>query len=283
MPLPDLPTLPGPPAPGQSTTSSTSIPSEPARTTSKPEERTFHSFSSGNWTAPYGTGTKPQYRPPQAPRSSNAVASPHSPSTPRGSHKSSISSVNAPPYPTGQGRFSSDDLPNTTGSSYGFPTTPVNHGSAPSKYTGTIRPYQPSSFGKSQYGNVTGIYGSATGSRYASGITLGTGFTANATQASTVWGRQPACTASWSSRLAANNGTVMTTKVYSRTVSLPTAFTSTWAVGQYITGPTTETINVGKSIFPNVIKLFSCGRLLMLFLGKLGPLFNSRVLPSGVA
>ena len=123
--------------------------------------------------------------------------------------------------------------------------------------TGTAGPYKISSLGQPKYGNFSSPHGSATRSGYASGITLGTSFTANATQASIVWGRQPACTASWKSRLAANNGTVMTTKVYSRTVSLPTPFTSTWAVSEYITGPTTETINVGEShkIFKILLRL----------------------------
>lgn len=111
--------------------------------------------------------------------------------------------------------------------------------------TGTAAPYITDSSVQCNHGNLSSIDGSRKTSGFASGITLGTGFTANATQASILWGRQPACTASWKSRLAANNGTVMTTRVDSRTVALPTPFTSTWAVSEYITGPTTETIKAG--------------------------------------
>lgn len=143
-------------------------------------------------------------------------------------------------HPTGSLGLQS---PHPTGSRY-----PIRHSPLP---TGPAGPYKASTFGQPNYRNSSLLSSSAKSSGYASGITLGTGFMSNATQASTIWGRDPACTASWKSRVSANNGTVMTTKVYSRTISLPTQVTSTWAVSEFVTGPTTEVITAGKC-FSNI-------------------------------
>ena len=254
--LPNLPTLPGVPV-SELSTSTTGSTSSKERSVSSPSQGgASYSPKFRNSTASQGTRTSLQYRPPQAPRSNHTVAPPLSPTiesqpTLQGPYRPSNAAGTAPLYQTAGGRSSSGDSLNTAGHPLPHASlpSPTGYGSGFSWPTGTAKPHKPSSFGKPQYGNSTGIYGSESGTRYASGITLGAAFTANTSQASTIWGRNPACTASWKSRLAANNGTVMTTKVYSRTISLSTPFTSTWALDEpAITGPTTETINAGKSL-----------------------------------
>lgn len=213
---------------------------------------TFQNSESVNSTVPSGTGSRSQYRPSQARESTQTNTPPQFPaqrtlSTLHLWYKTPIATGEFPPYPAQARNSRPHSPPNTprlgSANSRTRASSVSGHKTAAEPPIGTAPPYQASLLGRPKYMNSTSNHGSASGNQYPSGITLGTAFTANA---SIVWGRQPACTASWKSRLAANNGTVMTTRIDYETFSLATPITTTWAVSKAVTGPTTEVVKAGK-------------------------------------
>ena len=77
------------------------------------------------------------------------------------------------------------------------------------------------------------------------------------------WGRDPACSTSWKSRVEANNGTVMTTKVYSYTVALSTLTTTTFRLDAVVSGPATKTYNAGTVTYQVGPEDVCCGQCLV--------------------
>ena len=63
------------------------------------------------------------------------------------------------------------------------------------------------------------------------------------------WARNPACTASWLSRVAANNGTVITTQSWRYTAALNSTATTTLALNMIATGPTTTVFTPGAATY----------------------------------
>ncbi len=59
------------------------------------------------------------------------------------------------------------------------------------------------------------------------------------------WATNPACTASWLSRLAASNGTVVTTQSWRYTAALSVTSTTTFGLNEIATGPTTTVFTPG--------------------------------------
>ena len=63
------------------------------------------------------------------------------------------------------------------------------------------------------------------------------------------WATKPACTASWRSRLAANNGTVVTTQSWRYTAALNSTATTWLGVNMPVTGPTTTVFAPGAATY----------------------------------
>lgn len=99
---------------------------------------------------------------------------------------------------------------------------------------------------KEKLPTLSGLFSRSFGSKHPTALASVAKAALTGSEASVSWASDPACYSSWSSRVEASGGSVMTSKAYAYTAILTGSTVSTYGVSNVLTGLTTKSFDAGS-------------------------------------